>query len=70
MEKPISLILEEFKINITNLINESRLHPAILDMVMTNIVNEVHELAVKQAYQENVMYEQQLKEQRSTEESE
>lgn len=60
MEKPMSLIIDEFQKKIVEAVNESRLHPSILDIVMSNMAREIHELAVQQNKQEMALYEQSL----------
>lgn len=56
MNKPISMIIKETKTNIINACNESRLQPAILDLIMREIYSEVRSLAEKQAIEEENAY--------------
>lgn len=41
MEKPASLLIQETRNNIINILNESKLHPGILELIMKDIMNEV-----------------------------
>lgn len=41
MEKPASLLIEETRHDIINILNESKLHPSILELIMRDIMNDV-----------------------------
>ena len=41
MEKPVSMIIEETKKSLTATINECRLHPAIIEMLVKDIYLDV-----------------------------
>lgn len=41
MEKPASLLIQETRNNILNILNESKLHPSILELIMKDIMNDV-----------------------------
>lgn len=41
MERPASLLIQETRNNIINILNESKLHPAILELIMKDIMNDV-----------------------------
>lgn len=41
MEKPASLLIQETKHDIINILNESKLHPTILELIMKDIMNDV-----------------------------
>ncbi len=41
MEKPASLLIQETRHNIINILNESKLHPTILELIMKDIMNDV-----------------------------
>lgn len=41
MEKPASLLIQETKNNIINILNESKLHSSILELIMRDIMNDV-----------------------------
>lgn len=41
MERPTSLLIQETRNNIINILNESKLHPSILELIMKDIMNDV-----------------------------
>ena len=41
MEKPASLLIEETRHGIINILNESKLHSSILELIMRDIMNDV-----------------------------
>lgn len=41
MEKPASLLIEETRSKIINILNESKLHSSILELIMRDIMNDV-----------------------------
>lgn len=41
MEKPASLLIEETRHDIINILNESKLHSSILELIMKDIMNDV-----------------------------
>lgn len=41
MERPASLLIQETRNNIINILNESKLHPTILELIMKDIMNDV-----------------------------
>lgn len=41
MEKPVSLLIEETRHDIINILNESKLHSSILELIMRDIMNDV-----------------------------
>lgn len=41
MERPASLLIQETRTNIINILNESKLHPSILELIMKDIMNDV-----------------------------
>lgn len=49
VEKPITMVIEETKNNLVNVINQSGLHPFILDSIMKELYNEIHVSYLKQA---------------------
>lgn len=56
MNKPISLIIKETKIELANVCNKSGLSPVILDLILQGIYSEVHVLAEKQVFTEENEY--------------
>lgn len=57
MDKPLTLKIEDTKNALVQIINESNLHPYILDSIVGNIYNEVHMLYMQQMQQERKEYE-------------
>ena len=49
VEKPITMVIEDAKNNLINVINQSGLHPFILDSIMKELHNEIHISYLKQA---------------------
>ena len=41
MEKPASLLIQETRNNIINILNESKLHSSILELIIKDIMNDV-----------------------------
>ena len=41
MEKPASLLIQETRNNLINILNESKLHSSILELIMKDIMNDV-----------------------------
>lgn len=41
MEKPASLLIQETRSKIINILNESKLHSSILELIMKDIMNDV-----------------------------
>lgn len=48
VEKPITMVIEDTKNNLINVINQSGLHPFILDSIMKELHNEIHISYLKQ----------------------
>lgn len=42
MEKPISMVIEETKTSIINIINKSQLHPSIIELMLKEIYLEAN----------------------------
>lgn len=47
MEKPASLLIQETRNNIINILNESKLHLSILELIMKDIMNDVTNASTK-----------------------
>lgn len=60
--KPLSLKIEEVKMALAETINNSQLHPYILDSIMKDLYNEIHILYMSQSKQEIEQYNTELKE--------
>ena len=58
MEKPITIVIEDFKNKITNEINNSNLHPFILDAIFKDLYNEIHNLYNKQIIDDKISYKE------------
>ena len=56
VEKPITMVIEDTKNNLINVINQSGLHPFILDSIMKELHNEIHISYLKQAQMEDENY--------------
>lgn len=56
MEKPLTIQIEETKQTIVDAINNSKLHPFILDSILKDIYNEIHVLYMNQISQEKTEY--------------
>lgn len=62
MNKPTTLLIEEFKQNISKLINESGLPAFVLEYIIKDLYSEISDLSVKIAQNEKTEYIQSLKE--------
>lgn len=47
MEKPASLLIQETINKIINILNESKLHPSILELIMKDIMNAVTNASIR-----------------------
>lgn len=70
MDKPLSLKIEETKSALVNVINNSQLHPYILDSIVKDLYNEIHILYMNQSKQEIENYNAELMKQKETEKQE
>lgn len=62
VEKPITMVIEDTKNNLINVINQSGLHPFILDSIMKELHNEIHISYLKQAQMEAENYNKNISE--------
>ena len=60
MNKPISVKIEETKKIIADTLNESQLHPYIMDSIMRELDEEVHSLYIRTVQAENDEYKKSL----------
>lgn len=60
MDKPITINIENFKQDIKDIINNSQLHPFILDSIFKDIYNEIHLLYQNQVLQDKQMYQESI----------
>ena len=56
MEKPVSMIIEETKHELANVINNCKLHPAIIEMIVKEIYVEVCQINAANAIKEKEEY--------------
>ena len=61
MNKPFSILYEEFRQGLTNLINSSELHPLIIESVLKNYISEVSGFASKQYQIDKAKYEDEMR---------
>ena len=60
MDKPIGIKIEETKKIIADTLNESKLHPSIMDSIMRELYEEVHSLYIRTVQTENNEYKKSL----------
>ena len=60
MNKPISVKIEETKKSIADTLNESQLHPYIMDSLMRELYEEVHSLYIRTVQVEKDEYKKSL----------
>ena len=60
MNKPISIKIEETKKSIADTLNESQLHPYIMDSIMRKLYEKVHSLYIRTVQAENDEYKKSL----------
>ena len=60
MNKPSTIIYEEFKQDLANLINKSGLPAFIIEAVLQNYLNEARTVAQRQYYSDKEEYERSL----------
>lgn len=61
MNKPANLIVEETKVNIAKVINESGLPPFLLEPILKDLYNQVNILKQQELEQSKKQYEDSLK---------
>ena len=59
--KPVSVILSEIKNNLRDVVSNAGLHISVLDMIVGEFYNEVHNIAVQQEERELQKYNLSLK---------
>lgn len=65
MNKPITVVYEEFKQELADIINNSGLKPFMIEFVLTSYLNEVKAASAMQYQHDKAQYEQQLKKEQS-----
>ena len=63
MNKPLSMIIEDFKNEVGRAITQSELPPTILEMIFKDMYRNVYELSEKYKYEEISKYNQELSKQ-------
>lgn len=62
IEKPITMVIEETKQKLIDVVNESNLHLFILDSIFKEMYNEIHISYLKQAQMETDNYNKSISE--------
>lgn len=62
MDKPVSLIINEFKNSIQNAVVNSNLNPVVLEIIMKEIYTDIKNIALQYEQQEMQQYNEKLKE--------
>ena len=70
MDKPISIVLKESKDRITSTVNSLNIQPAILQLILLDVYNDVRTKADAQLLQEQEMYFLMIQEKEKKEEEE
>lgn len=65
MNKPFSMMCEEFRQELANLINNSGLHISVIELILQNYLNEVDNIAKNQYKNDKAQYEQSLLEEKN-----
>ena len=60
MDKPFSIIYEEFKQGLANLINNSNIPAPILELILQNYLYEISNIAKNQYITDRMQYEKSL----------
>lgn len=60
MDKPVSIIIDELNNNFLEVLNTSGVHISIVEIVLKNLYEDVHKIAVNTAVQEKSQYEKAL----------
>lgn len=66
MDKPFSVLYEEFRQGLASLINNSSLPSFVVESVLQNYLNEVHEIAKNQYQVDKARYEKEIEENENT----
>lgn len=56
MDKPISVLMEDFKSELIKVINESNLHISVVDLILGQVYSEVNQTAARVAENEKAEY--------------
>lgn len=63
MDKPFTVVYEDFKQEMANLINNSGLPPFIIEAVLQNYLSETKNIAIRQYQIDKAKYEESLNKQ-------
>ena len=69
MNKPLTMLIKETQTKIAKACNESSLPPVILDLIIQGVYSEIHSLADKQTFEEEMAYTKMLEENKQKEDS-
>ena len=56
MDKSLAIIIKETKTRLVDICNESKLPPAILDLIVESIYTEIHSLVERQLLNDEISY--------------
>lgn len=56
MNKPLTLLIQETKLNFVHTINNASLPPCVLELILQDILNEIHILSQKQLQEDELAY--------------
>lgn len=62
IQRPVSIMMDDFKCGLKELINGSGLAPCLLEPIVQNVYLELHSLAERQLQIEKARYDEQIKE--------
>lgn len=62
MEKPVTMEIAELRTKLTDAVNESMLHPEIIEMVVDNLHAQIARIAQEQRQREKMQYKKALEE--------
>lgn len=63
MKKPLTLIIKDTGFQLIDVCNNSGLPACILETIIKDLYNEIHELSVKQLQEDTIKYNKYLEEQ-------
>lgn len=69
MQKPVGMLIKEFKENLANCVNQSGLHVSILEMILGDIYKEVCLASEEINKQETAQYNKKIEEETKKEET-
>ena len=62
MDKPITLVMEETKLSIINIINDSKLPIYIIEPIIKGLYNEISQLSLQFSLSEKEKYQKSIEE--------